>query len=161
MKNKIIDCGSYYEVILLNNKSEESGRSKIDKESKYLIGEYRWNMDGNGYASSTINSIRKVVKLHRLIIGAKEGEITDHRNRYRLDNRKDNLRIVSRFINKINSGISKNNTSGFKGVYRSGNKWEASITCHRKHYHLGLFISKQEAINMRKKHEEIHFGKYL
>lgn len=67
--------------------------------------------------------------MHRFLMNAKKGEIVDHINRNGLDNRRENLRITSYAINRLNSKLSSNNTSGFKGVYYSkpNKKWWAAL----------------------------------
>jgi len=58
----------------------------------------------------------------------------DHINGQRDDNRIINIREVSNQQNSLNSKISKNNTSGIKGVYwdKSRNKWVAKLFVNGK-----------------------------
>lgn len=75
----------------------------------------------------------------------------DHINGNRSDNRISNLREASRWDNATNRGIIKSNTSGHTGVYwsKSANKWQATIKEGGVHKQLGLFISKDDAIECR------------
>ena len=58
----------------------------------------------------------------------------DHINGQRDDNRITNIREVSNQQNSLNSKISKNNTSGIKGVYwdKSRNKWAVRLFVNGK-----------------------------
>lgn len=38
-----------------------------------------------------------------------------------------------------------NNTSGYRGVYRSGNRWMARIVLNKIRYYLGTFDTAEEA----------------
>lgn len=75
----------------------------------------------------------------------------DHINRNTLDNRKSNLRIVTKFENNLNKG---NNTSGCVGVTwdRSKQKWQVTI----KKKYIGRFYNFEEAVNARKQAEKIY-----
>ncbi|MCW6660000.1 AP2 domain-containing protein [Aerococcaceae bacterium NML191292] len=65
-------------------------------------------------------------------------------------------------INSLNQKISKNNTSGVKGVYLMPNgKYRASISFKRKRIHLGVFDTIEEAKTARLKGEEKYFKPYL
>lgn len=70
-------------------------------------------------------------------------------NRNTLDNRKCNLRKVTFQQNSYNTKIFKNNTSGYKGVYRNGKKWIAKIRYNNKLIHIGSFATKEKAYNAR------------
>jgi len=86
----------------------------------------------------------------------------DHINRNRLDNRIENLRLVTPSQNLMNSGSYKNNTSGFKGVYwdKSKKEWRALIIVNGKRKHLGNFINKEDAIQAREEAEIKYFGDF-
>ena len=77
----------------------------IDKSSLPIFQSRKWYISDNGYVvwRGIDNGIRKTVRLHREIIGAKDSEIVDHINRNKLDNRLCNLRIVSQKENIHNS----------------------------------------------------------
>ena len=69
----------------------------------------------------------------------------DHINRNKSDNRLVNLRDCSISENKQNSGLYKSNKSGFKGVFRKGNRYEAGIRVNNKRIYLGKFGSAELA----------------
>lgn len=69
----------------------------------------------------------------------------DHINGDPSDDRWRNLRLATASQNIANSKISKNNTSGFKGVVKTEWGWRAEITHHRKKKHLGMFKTPEEA----------------
>lgn len=90
----------------------------------------------------------KTVYLHRLIIGAKAGEIVDHINRNGLDNRLENLRLVNKAQNANNS-VSNGNTSGYRGVSLKNDgrkkKFRAVIVFEEKQIFLGNYYTSIEA----------------
>jgi hypothetical protein len=67
----------------------------------------------------------------------------DHIDGDRLNNRIANLREATRSENQRNVGVTRSNTSGFKGVYwyPRDRKWQAKIMLGGKSKHLGLFDS--------------------
>lgn len=71
----------------------------------------------------------------------------DHVNRLKSDNRLLNLREVTSSQNQQNRLLTKNNSSGFKGVTwnKQKSKWWAKITVNHKKYHLGFFDTPEEA----------------
>lgn len=66
-------------------------------------------------------------------------------------------------LSSIKQGISKNNTSGVKGVSWDKNKgmWLATLMFQRKPVLFKRFNSKQDAINARKEAEEKYFKPIL
>lgn len=74
----------------------------------------------------------------------------DHVNRNRLDNRIENLRVVTRSLN-IHNSVGRA-MSGDKGVTAAskGKKWEARIMVNHKAIYLGRYATVEEAAAARK-----------
>jgi len=86
-----------------------------------------------------------------------KGMVIDHINNDSFDNRIENLRCVTRSENlrNKNNKLSKNNTSGIKGVHLHKNRgkvtgWTAQITYRGKCIYIGHFSKKEDAIRARK-----------
>lgn len=141
--NKIlyIEHEDYIEGIMPDSKS-----FYFDKEFKEIVQNNCWHYI-DGYMYST-----KLGMMHRLFIELSEGFETDHINRNRLDNRKRNLRKVTRQENMHNKSIYKSNSSGCSGVKwnKRLNSWQVQITVNKKRVHLGVFKDLQDAIFARK-----------
>ena len=86
--------------------------------------------------------------------------LVDHIDGNHLNNKMNNYRIVSNHLNRLNHGISKNNTSGATGVYyREGsNTWYGEIKYNYKKINLGTFDTFKEALETREKAELKYFG---
>ena len=69
----------------------------------------------------------------------------DHIDTNRANNRIANLRLVTKQQNQFNRGENQNNTSGFKGVYRHGNKWRAGARVGGRLRWLGIFETPEQA----------------
>lgn len=82
--------------------------------------------------------------MHKVLTGWPQ---TDHINGNGLDNRRCNLRPATHQQNAGNRRIPSNNTSGYKGVYRtrSTGKWFARIVVNDENVHLGTFDDKVDA----------------
>lgn len=84
-----------------------------------------WSITGDGYAIAGRGSNGRQY-LHRLLMNPPKGMEVDHINRDRLDNRRENLRVVTHRENMQNQGPEGRGKSGYRGVYqtRSG-RWFA------------------------------------
>ena len=82
----------------------------------------------------------------------------DQINRNKLDNRKINLRTVTRRQNEINKGLLKNNKSGYKGVYWDTRlqKWASKIEKDKRVIWLGRYSTIQGAWLARRWGERIY-----
>lgn len=70
----------------------------------------------------------------------------DHINCDAWDNRLANLRIATKGQNGYNRGMNKNNTTGFKGVFRTeSGKFFSHIGSKGKYRYLGTFDTPEEA----------------
>ncbi len=79
--------------------------------------------------------------LHRLIANANKGQIVDHINRIKTDNRRENLRLVKPLVNCLNRGPKLNAKSKYKGVSKQRNKWQVYVNAK----YIGLFATEKEA----------------
>jgi hypothetical protein len=114
----------------------------VDPEDQFWLKFYPWHLS-NGYVSA--NGGAKSVYLHRVIMNAPDGLDVDHINHNKLDNRKENLRVVSRSQNCMNrKGPDRDNTSGYRGVTwsKKAKKWQAQLAI--THF-IGYFENREEA----------------
>jgi hypothetical protein len=89
-------------------------------------------------------------------------EYVDHADNNRTNNRIENLRECTNQQNSFNAQISKNNTSGVKGVSwdKSRNKWQSKTMFGRKTVHLGRFNTIDEAAIAIKSWREQNHGNF-
>ena len=133
-----------------------SGRSFIfDSEDLPLVQQHIWSVDRYGYA------VGFRVKLHRLLMGNPKG-VVDHINGNPSDCRKNNLRITTQHNNSMNSRLSKNSTTGYKGVCLDKNtgKYMAHIHPDGKMKFLGYYNSPIEAALAYDRAAAFYFGEY-
>ena len=121
---------------------------------KVKAGDVAGCVNKNGYIQVSV--MNKLYLAHRVVWEMHNGDIPDgmqidHINHDRIDNRIDNLRIVTNRVNSINSSIGANNRSGFNGVswMRSKNKWRSRIMIHGVEVSLGLFDCFDDAVTAR------------
>jgi hypothetical protein len=101
---------------------------------------YSWHENG-GYATANADGCKKRVRMHRLIMGNPPCQV-DHRNRNRLDNRRDNLRLCDTSNNLANTaGNPGRRKSKFKGVATRNNcsTFEVQIWHRNKKHYIGMF----------------------
>ena len=135
----------------------------FDLEDFDLIKDYCWYITNKGYVDAhDIKDSSKRLKMHRLVTKCPKGMDVDHINHVKSDNRKSNLREVTRSQNLMNRRVLKNNTSGVTGVtwVKQINKWRAMIGVNRNVIHLGDYTTKEDAIQARLKGEQLYFGEY-
>lgn len=102
----------------------KDGYAIVDVSDAHLADKYKFRKTHTtGYASSNESGF-----LHHNVIGKpKLCLVVDHINRDKLDNRRSNLRFISNSRNIHNRGLLSTNTSGYKGVFKSGYRWIAVI----------------------------------
>jgi hypothetical protein len=127
-----------------------------------------WSAVGNygkTYAACVTrkNGKTKTEFMHRVIFGrVPDGMTVDHINGNSLDNRRENLRLATRFQNGQNRAAPANNTSGYKGVHwlKSAQKWQARIKVEGKRIHLGVFENPEDAFKAYCRAAELHHGEF-
>lgn len=125
----------------------------VDDQDFEWLTKFKWhfqkpNKNGTGYAARwqhESKGVRRLVMMHRQILGLREGEKGDHKNGDGLLNIRENLRQATSSENGMNKKMLSNNTTGFKGVHRHRDKFFARIYLNRKHIHLGTFDTAEDA----------------
>lgn len=139
----------------------------VDEADYDWLMQWKWSAhaaEGGGYYARASDvrfpASRRRVYMHRLILGIDSGDrrTCDHRNRNKLDNRRENLRPASHAENIANrAGYG---SSGFKGVMRFRKRWKAEITLNKRTIFLGSFATPQEAHSAYCNAAEIHRGEF-
>lgn len=150
--------------IKLNGKTDKF--VLISQEDYELVSKYKWYLSKTGYAQTDIDG--KTKQMHRFIMGEPENKIVDHKNRNRLDDRRENLRIYTKLQNGQNITTSETKTGTiYRGVFYDIKKksYNVRFTYKKKYIHIGSFqteIAAIEAFDMyivHNKIEEIEFSR--
>lgn len=88
------------------------------REVRVLLRMHTWYFGSDGYATTNVlvDDGKKTKIFHQLYLNYEAGLVCDHINRYRFDNRFENLRIVTYRENNRNRTKQSNNTSGYTGI---------------------------------------------
>lgn len=137
----------------------KSGRliNSVTRPNGAKKGFFSSTICSSGYMLVSINSKR--YREHRIIWEMFNGEIPilmeiDHINRIRHDNRISNLRLATRHEQNLN--LSKRESTDVTGVCfsKKDKRWQANIGFMGKRIHLGQFLNKTDAIQVRKEAEK-------
>lgn len=128
----------------------------VDDDDFDYLNQWNWYITRKGYAARTEHGgksgkVDKTIFLHRIVNKTPEGLVTDHINRNKTDNRKENLRSATNTTNQRNRGLQKNNTSGESGIswHSQNNKWWVRIYIGKKTYSFGCFLKIEDAIKAK------------
>ena len=144
---------SEYRLIPLSGKNGKGKFAKVSPEDYERVMQYKWWVYPAGYAYTRTKVSTGILHraMHTFIIYGRGafpvGTEIDHAKNDRLDNRRDKLRVCSRSQNAQNSTPRKDGTSKYKGVHwhSQTGKWAAKIQVENVCYHLGCFVSEEQA----------------
>ncbi|QIO01729.1 hypothetical protein HWD28_gp081 [Salmonella phage atrejo] len=92
--------------------------------------------------------------------GYQPENIVDHEDGNTLNNRPGNLREATHTQNSCNTRLRKDNSSGYKGVYKNGTYWQVKTTIAGKCYSKSGFNSPEEANEYAVKLRESLHGEF-
>lgn len=125
----------------------------VDAVDYEWLSQFKWHAyerKHTCYAARNLplmNNKRTTVQMHREILSVEPGIEVDHIDGNGLNNTRANLRQATHPQNNRNKRMSRNNTSGYKGVtyYKSEGRWSARIMADGRRVFLGLFDTSEEA----------------
>ncbi len=100
--------------------------------------------------------------MHRMVMGAQDGEYVDHIDGNGLNNSRSNLRFATLSQNNTNQRIRPDNTSGHKGISwcPDREKYQVYVNIDRKRKSLGRYRTLEEAIYVRDQAVKEHYGEF-
>lgn len=122
----------------------------VDDADYETVSRYKWGLmvaPNTYYARTWVDGT--TVLMHRLLMCAKAGERVDHKDSNGLNNQRSNMRRATSTQNGGNSRKHAVTRSKYKGVtYDKRNKyrkWIAAIKVNYTRYHIGNYITEEEA----------------
>ena len=123
-----------------------------DEQDAGLVAAHKWHVRPKNNTSYVVRTVkvggRRSIYLHREIMNADAYPHleVDHINRNGLDNRRENLRLVTHAENAANNGQAVG-CSGYRGVWKvmRGERWMAVIKRNGKRKYLGVFDTPELA----------------
>lgn len=147
--NIYLDDGVVCNIIVYGVNHIKRGEVLIDSSDVEKCKKVKWFIRMRNGAPMSVaghTEEKRNMRMHYFLFGKPpEGYEYDHINRNPLDNRKENLRRCTFNQNQRNQGPRKHNTSGYKGVTKTGNGWCARIWVNSEPFYLGFFKEKEKA----------------
>ena len=148
--NEIEVYDDYAKIKLYDKQGNEVAEAIIDREDVDRVRYIKWRLKA-GYVFNNSKFNGGSTFLHRVVLDT--DQFVDHINHNPLDNRKSNLRIVTKPQNQMNVN--------YKGISKTkDDKWYAYIKINQKKINLGKYIDEEEALYARWYAEKILFKEY-
>lgn len=156
MKEIKLDCGS---IVLVD-----------DEDYAYITTCYDLYINNHGYVQCKINDKYKGKKmglfsmtLHKILVHPdKSGRSinVDHKDGNKLNNQKENLRVITHRQNMMNSK-SNAGKSKYKGVYKyKDDIWQVMIRQNDKNITLGTYLTEDAAGNCYNYYAKKYYGEF-
>lgn len=149
----------------------------VDEEDAWLFEQYSWSLRSTEYSRTLYvfanptpsNNPYCNKRLHSIIMGVQDSADleVDHINGKGLDNRRQNLRVVThgenmRNLRKQRTFNGEPTSSKYKGVtwHKGAGKWAAKVCFQGKTHNIGLFTDEVEAAKAYDGLAQRLFGEY-
>lgn len=116
-----------------------------------------WLADGYVLRSTYINGVKTTISMHREIMGLEHGDPleVDHVDRDPLNNRRSNLRVVTRWENEGNHDFSASSSQKIGVCFDSRlRKWKAQGSLDGAYVYLGIYETEEAAVLARIRWEQ-------
>lgn len=149
-RNEIHIVGDIAYIYLYDKNAEHIATGICDAEDVPKIRYTKWKLSASGYMMNTSRS-GESVHFSRVILNT--DRFVDHKNHNTLDNKKKNLRPITKSQNQMNAN--------YKGVtHTKDNQWYAHIKLHGKMLNLGKYIFEEEGLFARWYAETLLFKEF-
>lgn len=140
--------------------------TKLDDADHAAVSHLAWRAQRSDFRGENYYAYAyaggKKLYLHRVILGAKAGQVVDHRNGDGLDNRRVNIRIATDAQNNANKAAKS--STGFRGVIQvESGRFRASISDRNgktKAKVIGTFATAEEAARAYDRAAIERFGEF-
>ena len=120
----------------------------ISEEDIEKVNKYEWRKDKQtGYWYTYING--KKTYLHRFITNNSTKNPTDHIDKNKDNNTRENLRICTCEENARNKSFKSNNQTGYTNIYKHGKKYIIQARINSKTKTLASFKTLDEALKAK------------
>lgn len=136
----------------------------VDDQDFDFLSQWKWYRHGDGrkgYVQRRESG--RTISMHRVILGATDGEFVDHRDGDGLNNQRSNLRICNLRDNARNIRKTSNRKSSrFLGVHfdRARKAFVGQVRVMRKLVWFGRFQAEEEAAIARDAAAILHHGEF-
>ncbi len=138
----------------LLDRSWQAHKSK-DKKTWYV-----WRSD-------RIDGIKITVQMHTVIIErmgliVPKGYVIDHKDHDGLNNRRNNLRVITYSESCINQGRRKNSNNKYRGVTKLGHlHFKIRIQCNNQEMYFEVYATEEDAAKMRDELTKLYHGEFV
>lgn len=140
----------------------------VDKEDYERVSKYNWVLSNDSQNTLRVTArnpaLRRNVRLNHFVLKLddRKRSIVIHKNKDKLDFRKENLEITHEETGFYISGARQGSKSKYKGVgwYERDKKWQAMIMVNGKAIYLGRYETEEEAARIYNNAALKHFGEH-
>ena len=155
----------HYKIIAGFETYSVSDHGNVKNNKTARIMKTRFHPEGYIIVDMRLNKQRYSKRVHILVANAfianpDEKACVDHIDNIKSNNNINNLRWATNSENQHNKSMSKNNTSGVKGVvwHKGKAKWQSQIMIDGMQIYLGLFENLDDAKQARMIRAKQAFG---
>lgn len=126
----------------------------VSNQDAEWLSHFTWHLTYKGYVATNVKQIDgsyRAVHLQRMLLTPDGKNVVDHINGSKLDNRRENLRIVTNSENCAAARKPQKSVSGIRGVHRHGDGWCATY----RGKHIGKYKTIEEAAAGWREHVKV------
>lgn len=135
------------EIPLRNKHGDIIAHTIVSAEDYEHLNQYKWNLSAFKYStSSDLGRMNIYIAKHLMKLHIPHGYIVDHVNNDKLNNQRENLRVIHLAANSRNMKRKRTNTI-YSHIYPIANstKWDTHVKLNGKRIGLGVHETEMEA----------------